>query len=274
MRTIQRVLHQTTDISQVVNDFRDGSYAFAYTAGQYLYVGGEVPFNQLWVEPLTFNSVASVLSVSTWWARSWVPVVDLVDGTSPAGKGLARAGRVQWALDRVKGWDVEEDSADVTGLSGTAIYWMYWLRMSWSATLSSSTKLAYVGQRFSSDLDLFGSYPDLNNADLMTSFAAGKTDWGEQAYMAAEAIARTLIGRKIILSRGQIFDDARLVEPSVHKTAELVYRGMGKAFEANRLAAAQDYAKAMNQDFFRVDRNGDGRLDAGDKRHSTSFLTR
>ncbi len=272
MRSIQRVLHQASDVSEAVNDFRTGAAAFAYTAGEYLYVGAEVPFNQLWIEPGTANAAAAAVAVEVWWANAWVSVVDLVDGTRVSSAPLAQAGRVQWALNISKGWDREQESARVTGLSGTNIYWMYWLRMSWSASLSATLK--YVGQRFSADTDLYGYYPDLNNAALKTSFAAGKTDWVEQAYMSAEIIARDLIGRKIIMARGQIFDHARMLEPSVHKTAELIYRGLGQAFEPNRLAAARDYAASMNRDFFRVDANADGHLEPRDKRMSTSYMTR
>lgn len=274
MRSIQRVVHNTTDVSEAVNDFRTGAAAFAYTTGEYLYVGAEVPFNQLWIEPGVANAAAAAVSVDVWWAQAWTPVVDLVDGTRAATAPLAQAGRVQWSLNIQKGWDREDESARVTGLDGTAIYWMYWLRMSWTQTLTPGATLKYLGQRFSSDNDLYGYYPDLNNAALKASFAANKVDWNEQAYMAAEIIARDLIGRKIILARGQIFDHSRVLEPSAHKTAELIYRGLGRAFEPNRVAAARDYAASMNRDFFRVDANADGHFGQRDKRLSTSFMTR
>lgn len=274
MRSIQRVLRGTTDLSEDVNDFSTDPVPFAYTEGEYVYVGAEVPFNQLWIEPGAPNAAAASISVDVWWAQRWAAVVDLADGTKTGSASLAKAGRVQWALDQHKGWDSEYDSARIEGLEGTAIYGMYWLRLSWNASLTGSTTLKYVGQKFSTDGDLFGRYPDLNKSALMTSFKTGKTDWNDQAYMAAEIIARDLMARKIILARGQIFDHSRMLEPSVHKTAELIYRGFGMPYEPMRQRAERDYEKAMNKDFFRVDRDRDGRLSDRDKRHSTSWMTR
>lgn len=277
MRSTQRVLHGTTDISEIVNDFLGSGYVFAYTtAGGALYIGAEVPFNQIWIEPTVVNAVAANLTVKAWWSGAWQSVVDLHDGTKAQGgtASLAQAGRVQWSLDRLKGWDIVDTSDDVTGLEGTEIYQMFWLKLTWSANLTATTKLKFIGQKFSRDVDLYGIYPDLNNAGMLASFASGKTTWIDQAYTAADAIVRDLISRKIVRARGQIFDHARFLDASIHKTAEIIYRGMGPAFEPQRKSASEDYSKAMNKDFFRVDANADGRLDPQEKNVSTSFLSR
>lgn len=277
MRSTQRVLHGTSDISEIVNDFRTPAYTFAYTlGGDALYIGSEVPFNQIWIEPTAPNAIAADVAVQVWWSNAWNAVVDIHDGTKTLGgtKSLAQAGRIQWNLDRLKGWDVEEESDDVDGLSGTQIYGFYWLKLTWTATLTPSTSLKFIGQRFSRDTDLYGFYPDLNNSAMQESFAADKANWNEQAYMSADVIVRDLIARKIILARGQIFDHSRFLDASIHKTAELIYRAMGKPFAENRAEAAKSYAAAMNKDFFRIDRNADGRLDPREKAESTTFLSR
>lgn len=279
MHTIQRVFHgkpapSLTDISGTVNDYRSAGYSPGYHAGEYLYVGSEVPFCALWLDLLGVNASAATPAVQIRFGQAWSNAVDIIDNTAVSGAALARSGLLTWSTDLNKGWDPVQYSFQIPELLGTNIYYFYWARLSWSADLDAATKLKYVGQKFSTDTDLTAYYPDLANAQLMTMFKAGKTDWTEQAFMAAEQIVRELIGKKVIISRGQIIDWSRLVEPSVHKVAELIYRGLGTAFEPRREAAHRDYAAAMNRDFFRVDFNGDGKLEPADKVRSCTFMRR
>lgn len=276
MLSVQRVLHGATDISVAVNDFRAGVYTFAYTTGGYLYVASEVPFNNLWIDVAPVNAVAATVAVQVWWGNSWHSVVDVIDQTaSAAGAALAASGRLAWALDRQKGWDYVSDPALYSehGLT-VPVYDMFWARLAWSANLTASTGLKYIGQKFNSDSELTSYYPDLANTSLMAAFASGKADWNEQAYMAAEQIIRDLTSRKVIRSRGQVFDWSRFTEASCHKVAEIVYRGLGSAYADSRKDAGVAYAAAMNKDFFRVDMDADGRLDDVEKRTSQTFMTR
>jgi len=269
------VLHDATDLSLAVNDYRADEAAFAYADGDYLYIASEVPFNNLWFETGTVNAIATTVSVEVFFGQTWYDVVDIVDQTLLSGASLGQSGRISWTLNRLYGWDLVQDPNLYVGLGVTLpIYWMYWARLSWSASMTAETALKYIGQKFSGDSELTGAYPDLANANLKTLFQSGKTTWDEQSFMAAETIVRELVGRKIIRSRGQIFDWARLTEPSIHKTAEIIYRGLGSNHETRRQAAASDFSKAMNRDFFRVDADLDGRLDPCDKWRSQTFMTR
>lgn len=277
MLTTQRVIHAATDISVKVNEFRAVNYTFAYTAGQYLYVGSEMPFNHLHFELASggANAVASAASVALWWNTAWVAAVDVVDQTTDAAggtKSLAQSGRITWTCNIDSGWSQAVKASDVTGLSAFNIYELYWARLAWVSSLTSTTALSYIGQKFAADTDLFGYYPDLNNTTMMGRFRSGKTDWNEQHFMAAERIARDLIARKLIFSRSQIFDCGRLLEAGVHKAAQLIYAGLGQGFAANFAAASKAYEAAMNSDNFRLSRSE--RLTESDKAHSTTFGTR
>lgn len=267
----QRVLFNSTDISQAVNDYRTGVASFAYTSGDYLYIGGVLPFNNLWIELGTVNAVAASVSIDLWFGHAWVPAVDILDGTA----GLTATGRLQWTTDLNKSWDVEQYSKYVTGLpAGSAIYNMYWMRLSWDTTLTAGTTIKYIGQKFSDDSQLYSFYPDLNNSAVRTSFASGKTDWTEQHYMAAEHIIRDLRKGGIIVSRGQIMDYAMLVDASCHKVAETVYQAFGEPYFEQLKQARAAYKEACNLKFFNVDRNADGRLDPVERVFSTDFGTR
>ena len=189
--------------------------------------------------------------------------------------GLKNDGRIQWNTDLNKGWDIEQYSKDVTGLPSTsAIYNMYWARLSWDVSLLNTTTISYIGQKFSDDSQLYSFYPDLNNATVMTSFAAGKTDWQEQHYMAAEHIVRDLKKNGIIITRGQIMDYAMLTDASCHKVAEIVYQAFGEPYFEQLKQARASYKEASQVKFFNIDRNGNGRLEKCERAMSTSFATR
>lgn len=267
----QRVLHGSVDISAAVNDFRTGSYTFAYTAGDFLYVGSLLPFNNLWVEVGTPNAVSTAVSVDIWYANAWTPAVDIIDETN----ALFNTGRLQWRPDESKGWDVEQYSRDVTGLPSTSrIYNFYWIRLSWANTLTATMTLKYIGQKFATDSVLYSFYPDLNNTDMRTSFASGKTTWDEQHYMAAEHIVRDLKKRGIITTRNQILDASLLTDASCHRLAMMVYTAMGTPYFDQLEQAKKDYSACLNMNFFTVDKNATGDIEPIERVLSTTFVTR
>jgi hypothetical protein len=140
----QRVLWKNgvtlTDVSVAANDWRGAGVTFAYLSGDYLYLGTELPFNRKYFDVSSPNAVTAAVSVDLWTGDSWIAVKDLVDETAVAGKSLAVAGDVSWAqdIDNMR-WTSQRISSEVTGLSGTNIYNLYWVRFSWSATLTAST---------------------------------------------------------------------------------------------------------------------------------------
>lgn len=266
----QRVIHQTTDISTLVNDYRTGSYTFAYQTGQYLYIGSLLPFNNLWFEVGTPNAVAATVSVSMWWGHQWVSAVDVIDGTS----GLFNTGRIQWNTDIDEGWDLEQRASDVTGLSTFEIYNMYWARLSWSANLTPTMTLKYIGQKFSTDSILYSFYPDLQQSALLAAFASGKTTWDEQHYMATDRIIGDLKKRNIIKTRSQLLDYSLFSEAGCHKVAEILYKAFGLPYDEQRAAARKYYDESLNVKFFNVDIDATGRLDPIERDISTGFMTR
>lgn len=266
----QRVIYNTTDISTKVNDYRAGTQSFHYVAGQYLYIGSVLPMNNIYFEMQSHNNVASTVSVNIWWGNTWNSAVDIIDETN----GLQSSGRIQWSTDRLKGWDIEQDSKDVTGLESFAIYWKYWIRLSWSNTFGNNPVIKYIGQKYSSDDVLYSFYPDLSNAAILEGFETGKTDWNEQHYFAAECIEKDLRKRNIIKSRNQILDWSMLQEASCHKVAETAYRAFGQPYAEQLLRASKDYSNSLNLSFFNVDQNANGNLDPEERNISTHFVTR
>lgn len=267
----QRVISNATDISTLVNDYRIGTAAFVYTLGQYLYVGSILPFNNLWFEMGTANVTAATVAIDIWYSNAWSAAVDILDETS----GLTATGRIQWNTNRLKGWDRQLDSSDVTGLpAASRIYDFYWLRLSWSATFSAGSSLKYIGQKFGNDDILYSFYPDLNNTNIRGSFETGKTTWDEQHYMAAEHIVRDLKKSDIIKARAQILDYGLLVDAACHKVAMIVYQAFGEPYADQLKRAGDAYKDALNIKNFNVDKTQDGRLDDIERVISTAYMGR
>jgi hypothetical protein len=270
----QRVFHNSTSISTLVNDYRTGAYTFPYATGDYLYIGSILPFNNLWFELGTVNAVTAACTVEIWFGNAWTSAVDLIDETSVSGKSLAQSGRIQFTTDLLKGWDYEQNSFDVDGLETTRVYNMYWARLSWNATLTNTMTLKYIGQKFSNDDILYSFYPDLAQTGILTAFESGKTSWDEQHYMAAEHIVRDLKKRNLIKARAQLLDFGLFVDASCHKVAELVYKSFGSPYFEQMSQARKDYNEAVDIKFINADQNANGQLDPLERRLMTGFMER
>jgi hypothetical protein len=261
------------DISRSLNDFR-GSVNVVLdfkSATDSIYIGTELPFNCRYIKVGTVNDVATVPSISVWDGSTWNPAKDLIDETN----GLFQSGSVSFALDRDdKAWGPEQDSNDIPDLAGLFIYDLFWSKWNWSVDWKDTTSLAYVGNLYSTDNDLATFYPDLMNIDLKDAFETGKTDWIEQGFSAAEVIERELRKNSIIMRREQLFDWSLLLEASVHKTAEIIYGGLGSAYNEAKKIAAERYTAAVNLKYFETDRDGNGIQSPIEQRHSQTFFTR
>jgi len=265
------------DISAVVNRHTEnGAKVINIDENHAIYIGSELPFNHRWFEFGAANDVAAILSCAIWNASIWEPVSDMLDGTDVDGATFGKAGAVSFEPDVDKpGWALQYKSQDINALStGPQIINLFWMRVTLSGAVNVLTSIQYIGQRFSTDQDLFDLYPDLNRTNLMAAFAAGKTDWTEQGITAAEYIVDDLRQRHALVRREQIMDTTILKEACIHKTAEIIYRGLGNGHLDNRILAAKDYSTAMRKDFYELDLTGDGRASGAEKTWSTSFGTR
>lgn len=264
-----------TDYSNELNNYSENTALINYTAGQdYLYIGTFLPFNHRYIDISTANNLNASLQIEVWDGKSFNSAVDILDFTRDGAVSFAKDGFIRWSRNRDKVWNRELDSFNVTGLGNTNITGLFWLRMSWSASLAGTTALKYIGHKFSKDLQLFNYYPDLNNTDLMSAFSAGKTSWEDQHYIAAEQIITDLRRKNVIQSGDQILDYELFIEPSVHKVAELIYTGLGSAFEDKRKNAETKYITTLDLGYVRIDLDQDSNLSTHERYARTGFLTR
>lgn len=263
------------DLSVNLSDFKANAETIDFVAAEdYLYVGSYLPYNHKWFEISSANSSTVNIQVSVWDGDEFNSVIEILDMTSFGGASMAASGIVRFTHDRDESWKREQDSFDVTGLESTEIYNLHWSRIGFSGDLTASFALNFVGQKFSDDNDLYLYYPDLNQADLKTAFAAGKTDWNDQAFAAAKLIQRDLERKASLLSADQIIDYEFFNEPSVHKVAQLIFYGLGRSYADLKDDAEAKYKEAMAQTYLRLDLNADGDLSGAERRYRQGFMRR
>jgi hypothetical protein len=265
------------DYTAELNCWTSKTATIDYAAGaDYLFIGSDLPFNNKYFFVSTVNDVASDACVDYWDGTKWVAAIDIVDSTSTGGKSLAQSGHIQWNFDNDKTswcWDDTDDMTN-SGLETLKIYNLYWIRISFSVSLKATTALQYVGQKFSEDADLGAFYPELTLANTKTQFLAGKTNWNDQHFIAADNIIRDLQVRGVIKHKNQILNWVLFTEAAVHKVAEIVFLAFGDDFKDNRKAAQEYYNAALKILIPQVDRNNNAILDPAEKIIRTGFLTR
>jgi len=265
-----------SDLSRALNDLFSESAVLPVVASEdKVYIGSEAPFNHRYLQVAVANDQASVVSVDLWTGSEWVAAVDVIDETKNAsGHTLSQSGILQWTKNRDKAWSCEAKSENVTGLSGTNIYDMYWARLTFSGNLKNTTALSYVGHRFANDAQLGGMYPDLVRSTILAAFATGKTTWNDQHVLAAEEMIADLRSMKSLWSGSQILDWEKFNIAAVHKVAHLIMRSFGDDWTDRRVEAATDYRKALSDSLVGIDRNMDGRLEPEEKMISVGLYRR
>jgi hypothetical protein len=225
-----------------------------YTTPDYVYIGSSSPFNNVWLQMSTVSSTdAGKAVVEVRYNRTWVNAVDIIDETN----GMQADGRLSWALEIFSGWEREQKSADV-GLAGTNIYDRYWLRISWPNAFNCS--LSYVGQKFSNDSCLDREYPDLTQASVLDNFKAGKLDWNDQHFLAAESIVKDLKSRQVIVDKAQIFDWSVFEDAATHRVAEIIYGAFGLPYVEHAKSAHLKYEKAISGKLLNLDDDRSGKV--------------
>jgi hypothetical protein len=255
------------DISPEMSDLFAGTKVIDLTYNQdAIYIGSDLPFNHRYFSLGVVNDQASVCSVSIWDGSTWNAAVDVIDQTSVGGVSMAQSGIISWAVDRNESWGLEDTTEDIAALSSLKIYKKYWVKLTWSASWKITTRLDYIGHKFSNDSALASQWPDLNRSAVKTAHTSGKTTWDDQHIIAAEQIILQLKKDQVIKSADQLIGWEMFQEAAVHKCAEMIFSAFGEQKEKERELAFDKYEKALNQmTFTTVDRDGDGQLDEDEK---------
>jgi len=263
------------DITYEVSEYLDLSETLELNANDYIYLATEAPFNARYFHFSTPNDVAVDFDIEIYNGTSWFNAVDIIDQT----KGLTQSGLIRFGIN-VHGdsnsWGLS-DSKDVVGVpSDVHVFQNYWMRLKVLSTLNLSTALGFVGLKFTTDSDLFSIYPELRNTNLMNAWQSGKSNWNEQHFTAADHIIMKLRAMNVIGTRSgfSIIDTEYLKLPSIYKTAQLVFSGLGPSFEERAKHAGDRFEDAMGMKYFNVDLNRDGQLSKFERQSKTGWFTR
>lgn len=266
------------DLSINQNSFVTGSDVIDFVAGQdYIYIGGDFPFNHRYFDVGSVNAVTSALTVELWDGTDWRQAVDVLDQTSIAGVALAGSGIISWRPNENYSWVRDNTNLSghtITGLSSLKIFGLYWARLSWSASLTNTTAIKFIGQKFSEDADMYAYYSQLSDSNVKAQFQAGKTNWNEQVMQAAVEIIRDLKIKNVAVSGSQVLNWELFREASIHKTAAIIYQSFGKDFFENADRAEKAYQKAMTDSLKMIDQNNDAKLDEFERFTSSGWLSR
>lgn len=251
-----------TDIGTNLNNYHSGVYSFSYVAGEdSIYIGSQVPFNHLYFKlGAVPNAITCNFMFAYWDGKSFVNAIDVVDET----QAIKQSGFVTWSTTKSKSWtrnDTNYGGSQITGLTSLDIYDLYWLKLDFSASLTASVELAWIGNKFAVDADLKDEHIDLTRPSFISAFETGKTDWEPQHIRAAELIIEDLIAKNLIRERGQILKREELKSAAIKRVAHLIYASMGKDYYDDRDKAKEEYDDRINKVIPSVDSNINGRYD-------------
>jgi hypothetical protein len=277
MRLIRGDNGALTDVSLENQDETRNITLDLVTGEDYIYVAQHFPFNNLFFQVSSPNAVASTMSVEYWSGpgNGWKSFQDVLDDTKRSGASLATSGVIQFTPDPMYNWQAVGDSQGQdfpTGLTTLKIYNVYWLRISFNATLTNTTAIKRLSYAFTRSQQLDNLDVEINR--FLTSFSASKTNWDDEIVTASQQVVDDLMRAGLIVSRGQVlrFDDVSMA--ASWKTLMLIYRNCGPAFRDKLLDAEKEYGKLLNLRRFSFDKNQDGFVDKKEISNTVARLTR
>ena len=247
-----------SDLTKELNDNLVGTSALTIDTNDAIYIGSFLPFSNLFMGVESANAVSSNLLFEYWDGSTWRSVVDTIDFTQSSGATLSSSGVVHIFPDDQYTWSYVERTTDVADLTefaaGPEIYKKYWTRIRTSAVITVT--LNYIGTLFCDENELITTYPQFNSSTLKNSWAVGKTDWLDQRIMASEYVVLELKKRDLIADRSQIIETSIYKPAAIHKTAEIIFNGLGARNYAAEIVAAKERLKdSMNLNHSEIDVN-------------------
>jgi hypothetical protein len=264
-----------TDLSVRLSDYASGSYVFNSWAfaDDALYIGSKAPFNSFYAKLGVVSTTSpNTMTVKYWDGDVWMDVVETIDETA----GFTASGYVTFVPDKDELWQMEStnyDSDQITGLTSVKIYDRYWIKLTFSANFSATTRLDWMGRKFSDDTDLGYEFPDLVTTETKTGL--GFANGYEAIHIkAAEMVVQDLIKKKVIFDKGQILDREVFKNASVQKVAELIFNMRGDDYIDQRNDARQEYQHRLETSIGLIDQNLNAIEDIKERVNRSGWLER
>jgi hypothetical protein len=259
---LSKISGVVSDITRFVTDIDHAGIDLTFGADDCIYIGSVFPFNTLYLRlGASFNNNLSAMAVAFWNANSFVDFIGVQDGTAVSGATLGQSGIINLLVqdNTSPGCHDSKYIDEISNFEG--YYTLYWTRLKFSAAMDK-INLKYVGQLFvEADAAIFKQYPDLQATQYKTVYGVGKTDFLDERVIASDLLVSDLIAKGQVLTGDQFLDWRLLKEPTLHKTAELVYKAQGVKYKDDMVRANAAYNKALDTRKFGISRSGDIRKD-------------
>lgn len=246
------------------------------TGEDYIYIAKYWPFNNFYIQVNTANDVASTMSIEHWDGSQWRQAVDVLDGTKSSTASLAQNGIVQFTPDKDYSWNVVDDTSRTqntpTELRTLKIYDMYWIRISFNASLKAGSKLNTISYAFTRHQQLTNL--DVTVNDYLTAFGAGKTSWDNEIMTASEQVLDHMRFMGTLRHEGQIIRFDTVSMATDYKTLSLIYSQLGVSYKDKRDYFEEMFRKTIGSGALTIDKNNDARVDKQEINSTTSFMVR
>jgi hypothetical protein len=272
VRVFKSVSGTLTDIS-LANQKEDVLMNIA--EADFILIGKQYPTNNFFFANSVVNDVASNMVIEYWGSNKWYQMVDVLDDTSDGSKTLSKSGVVQFTPQEKFNWGIVSNTTQTNApseLSGIEITNLYWLKISFSAALKSTSRINRITYLFTDSQTLKNIDVSIN--DYLASFGTGKTDWTNEIIVGSLHVVKDLQSRGLIVNEGEVlrFDDVSL--PTAYMTLSLIYSNLGTSYKENRDYYAEMYRKTISISRFSFDTNSNARLERNEISTRTGVLAR
>jgi hypothetical protein len=223
-------ISKLVDLTYKVTDIDDAGISLSLTSAKELFIGSTFPFLSIYFGLGTaVNTTVAAMTPSIWNGSEFVDFPRYDDGTASAlNATLNKSGIVRFvSKDTIA--PSRANSNNVDGIEVDGWYDYYWTRFKFDATLTS-VDLKFIGVLFvESDEELYRFYPILRDQKYRTLYAgsSSKTTWLDERIIASDLVCSEIIKRGKVQSPFQFIDPRTLKEAAIHRTAELIFRGLG-----------------------------------------------
>lgn len=231
LRRVTRTIKNSTETTAQTQSISSENLAFGLTTSDRFYVGFREKFQaRYFVIGSVPNDVASVLTVKYWDGTQYSTVEDLIDQTSVGGKTFAQSGFI--SFKGANQWQAKSQ----TGITDDNLYW---LELSVSVNLKTTTNLQSVINLFVDDEILRTYYPELISDTRY--LPADSSNFLEQYVAATNLVALKLEQKKIIKDISQIIEPNIVTVAATHAAAYVILNGIPNKDEETRRATQDAY---------------------------------
>lgn len=260
-----------TELTNQINDYNKFATITLLDTDK-LYLGSVLPFSNRYFRFNTANTQNTVLSFRYWQGNDWQSVSRSLDETN----GLNEEGYITWFTSVEASWLKDDtkrgSSVRIPELQNIEIYNQFWLEI--TPSITTDEMVLWLGYFFANETDFGRQYPDLNRAAVKEAFESGKTTWDDQLFDASQMVINDLLAMGDLNDPSTILNQRQLKYPTLHKTAAIIFNGLGDDYNDDYDKAEKRYSNSLDAGIYVKDVNMNAREDDSETQRKPSRFTR